>query len=117
LTARRHRVAAGSYVALELDFGSGTLRLSCDDDTDELLATVPDARSDELADVTSDAAFLGLVGRVIEDAWTMTNHRGYTDAFQLRFLDLLTRAEGTRQFEVAGSTVWVQRFGDASMLQ
>jgi hypothetical protein len=111
LAARGQPAAAGSYLALELEFGSGTLRLSCDDDTDELLATVPGTRSDELADVTGDAAFVGLAGSVIEYGWTMTNHRGYTDAFQLRFIDPVTRAERTRQFEVAASTIWVQQFG------
>jgi hypothetical protein len=52
-----------------------------------------------------------LEGRIVEYAWWMTNHRCYSDAFQLRFLDLATRDEATRQFEVAASAIRVADVG------
>jgi hypothetical protein len=106
---RGQRMPAGAYVVVELDFASGTLRLSCDGNTDKVLAAVPDDATVDLDDVANDEPFVGLVGKVIEYAWEMENHRGYTDAFQLRFLDLETRVEATRQFEVGASVITVQR--------
>lgn len=51
---------------------------------------------------------MALAGKDLEYAWWMTNHRGYADAFQMRFLDLASRSEATRQFEVAASALHVR---------
>lgn len=48
------------------------------------------------------------MGKVIEYAWSLTNHRGYVDAFQIRFLDLDNHDEATRQFEAAAADRYVR---------
>jgi len=50
-----------------------------------------------------------VIGKVVEYGWTLTNHQGFEDAFQLRFLDLNDRAEATLQFEVAAAVIEVRR--------
>jgi hypothetical protein len=99
------RASDDRYAVIELRFARGTLRLSCDDDTDEIIATAVEDSGSALVDVAADPPFVDLIGKTIEYAWTMTNHRGYEDAFQLRLLDLAARTEATRQFEVAASAI------------
>ncbi|MET0683961.1 MAG: DUF6334 family protein [Solirubrobacteraceae bacterium] len=53
--------------------------------------------------------FVPVIGKVVEYGWTLTNHQGFEDAFQLRFLDLNDRAEATLQFEVAAAVIEVRR--------
>jgi hypothetical protein len=105
----RGRVVPGeaTFELLEFQLRGGTVRLTADADTDEL--NVSTVRGDtSLADLTKHPLCAPLVGKVIEYAWSMTNHRGYTDAFQLRFLDLVSRDEVTRQFEAAAAVIQVR---------
>lgn len=97
----------GGYVALELRFAQGSLRLTCDDDTDEVIVEMwesgPSPARDDLG---ADGVFAPLVGKELEYVWWLTNHRGYEDGLQMR---LVNRADGTEvavQFEVAGSVLW-----------
>lgn len=56
-------------------------------------------------------AFAGLRGLYIEYLWLLTNHRGFTDAVQLR----LRGDEGQEQMmqlEVAGSALTARRVSD-----
>jgi hypothetical protein len=46
-----------------------------------------------------------LRGKVVEQAWTMTNDRGFEDAFQRRCIDLKTRSESCVQFEAAAGVL------------
>lgn len=87
-------------------FAAGTLMLSCDDDTDEIIVSInngevrePDVRHGVLAD---------LVGLSLEYAWELRNQRGYLDGFQVRLRDDHGREE-TVQFEVAASAIEVRR--------
>jgi uncharacterized protein DUF6334 len=102
------RFGAG-YEVIELRFGHGTLRLTCNIDSDEVTVAASDGQ-DGLDEIVSDA-FEGLLGKVIEEAWIMVNDRGYADAFQLRCIDVATRIESCRQFEVAASAITVVRVG------
>jgi hypothetical protein len=95
------------YEVLDLAFDRGTLRLACNQDTDEITVAALDRQTE--FDVVSDESLVDLIGKVIEQAWTMVNDRGYRDAFQLRCIDLGTRSESCRQFEVAASTITVAR--------
>ena len=95
----------GGFLALAFHFPEGTLHLRCDRDTDEIIAEVKAAGSLAYATV-DDGSLAALVGMYPEYAWEMTNHRGYTDGFQLRFTDEEKR-EQTRQFEGAASTISV----------
>jgi hypothetical protein len=98
---------AGNYRILELVFERGTLTLSCDADSDELLLTAShgDASTDDLS---ADPALAPLIGKVIESAWWLTNQNGYRDGFQVRLLDLSDRSEATRQFEVAAAALHIR---------
>jgi hypothetical protein len=95
------------YEVLDLAFDRGTLRLGCNQDTDEVTIAVLDQPSE--FDPVSDEVLVDLIGKVIEQAWTMVNDRGYQDAFQLRCIDLGTRSESCRQFEVAASAITIAR--------
>jgi len=64
---------------IELEFAAGTLRLACDDDTDEIVVGI----ADQPAAGSDASAFKELLGMRIEYAWSLTNHRGYVDAFSL----------------------------------
>ena len=97
---------ADRYSILQFAFTAGVLSLRCNDDTDEIIVEVIDV-ADDYPRVTH-AVISDLIGMSIEYAWTMTNHRGYVDAFQLRLLDK-QRREQARQFEVAGSAIGVRR--------
>ena len=96
---------AGRWTTVLFQFSKGSLILGCEDDTDEVLASTDDSEVDtgipieELAD---------LVGMTVEYAWELRNHRGYWDAFQLRFVDPSGHIE-TRQFEVAAPAIDVRR--------
>jgi hypothetical protein len=99
------RFEAG-YEAIELGFEHGTLRLTCNGNTDEIVVDASERR-DALDEIVNDDSLADLLGKVIEQAWMMVNDRGYTDAFQLRCIDLATRSESCRQFEVAASAITV----------
>lgn len=95
----------GRYRLLEFEFASGVLSLACDDDTDEIIVQVGGrAPGTELLD---EAWVEDLLGKWIEYAWELRNHRRYRDAFQIRLIDD-QRSEAGRVFEVAGSTVEVR---------
>jgi hypothetical protein len=99
-------VPGGRYATLFLRFKAGTLKLACDDDTDELIATVSDGEVDQLN--VDDDALADLVGLTLEYAWELRNHRGYLDGFQVRLRDGHGREE-TLQFEVGASAMDVSR--------
>ena len=105
------RRTAQRYESLRLIFQRGSLLLVADADTDEIVvhaeATVP--ASDGLTGVADDEVLSPLLGKVIEWAWTLTNNRGYTDAFQIRGLDPETREESCVQFEAAAATITATR--------
>jgi len=101
------RTGAG-YVLLDLTFDRGTLRLTCNADTDEILVRGTDEASD-CAEIDDDADLSSLIGGAIEQAWTMSNDRGYTDAFQIRCLDPQSRHESCCQFEVGVAAISVAR--------
>lgn len=81
-------------------------RFSCDIDTDEIQVDVA-AGTPRLGDLSSKAPFAELVGMTLEYAWQLTNHRGYRDAWQMRFLSLESRTETSMQFEVMASAIHV----------
>jgi hypothetical protein len=105
---RGHRSAAG-YTLLDLTFDRGTLRLTANADTDEIVVQVDAAKPPDSTEIQNDAALASLIGKVITAAWTMINQRGYEDAFQVRCLDLETRRESCCQFEVAAAAITVAR--------
>ena len=82
-----------------------------DADSDEIVVTGEAAvvANDPLAEVADDPALSPLLGKVIESAWTLTNNRGYADAFQIRGLDTNTREESCCQFEVAAAAITPSR--------
>jgi len=93
------------YAYLQFEFGAGILILRCDDDTDEVIAEVGEARAD--CQPVAELVVTELLGKSIEHAWELRNHRGYRDAFQLRLIDQ-EGCEETRQFEVAASAMDVR---------
>jgi hypothetical protein len=97
------------FSSLDLEFASGVLCLRCDDDTDEIIVTASQRPVDSPG--VSHPAISDLTGLSIEYAWSLTNHRGYVDGFQLRLTDGLGREE-TRQFEVGASAIDVRRVSD-----
>ncbi len=111
LTRVRGRVGpGGAFELIEFELVGGTIRLTAKADTDEVSVTT--ARGDaSLRDLSVQPVFEPLLGRVIEYAWSLTNHRGYSDAFQIRFLDLDSRDEATRQFEAAAAGLFVRSVG------
>jgi hypothetical protein len=102
--------AAGRYTALEFVFASGRLSLRCDDDTDEIIVETGRTISD--GQPVAESWVDDLLGKWIEYAWKLRNHRGYEDGFQLRLIDG-QRGEEVRQFEVAGSAIDVRRVSPA----
>src|SRR4051794_36374017 len=100
---RGHSVDNGRFAALAFVFPDAILRLSCNHDTDEMIVEIGDP-NDITYPTVEHESLAGLVGLTVEYAWQMTNHRGYTDAFQLRFR-AANREEQTRQFEVAASAI------------
>jgi hypothetical protein len=101
------RAFESGYEVLDLAFERGTLRLGCNQDTDEI--TVAALAQPSEFDPVSHQALADLIGKVIEHAWTMVNDRGYQDAFQLRCIDLAARTQACSQFEVAASAITVAR--------
>jgi Family of unknown function (DUF6334) len=97
--------AAGRYRSLEFEFALGVLSLHCDDVTDEIIVKV--GRDDAAALPVADSWANDVLGKCIEYAWELRNHRGYNDGFQLRLMDD-EREEESRQFEVAGSVLEVR---------
>jgi hypothetical protein len=98
--------SGGRFTVLQFAFASGSLHLSCDDDTDEIIVEI----GKEIVDYpnVTHAAIVDLIGMSIEYAWNLTNHRGYKDAFQLRLTNGRGREE-TLQFEVAASAMDIRR--------
>jgi len=95
------------FTALALSFAAGTLHCRCNDDTDEIIVEIVENGSLGYATVQHES-LADLVGMAVEYAWEMTNHRGYTDGFQLRFRDVSGHEE-TRQLEVGASAMDVRR--------
>jgi hypothetical protein len=96
------------YEVLELVFDRGSIRLTCHADTDEIAVDTTRAEDSDLDEIGGDDSLGDLLGKTIEEAWTMANNRGYRDAFQLRCIDLATRSEACRQFEAAAAAIWVR---------
>ena len=106
VAARGEGEGSGRFRRLVLEFENGTLVVECDVDTDEVLARLAaDAFGAELPFLGPGEIFAEATGSVVEYAWTMRNHRGYTDAIQLRLLDLGSRSESTVQLEVVASAL------------
>jgi hypothetical protein len=105
---RGRRDAGGAYSVLDFVFERRSLRLACVVDTDEIAVEPRDDAGAELEDVSADEHFPALIGKRLEYAWWMSNHRGYLDAFQMRLLDLGDRSSATRQFEVAAAAIHVR---------
>jgi hypothetical protein len=105
LTSVRGQGSGAGYRELALAFERGTLRIECDVDSDEVVVSV-DAALEELPEI-HEQALSGLFGKVIQQAWTMTNDRGFDDGFQLRCIDLDTRVEACAQFEAAAGVLLV----------
>ncbi len=104
------RSGAG-YAAIAFGFERATLRLDCNADTDEIIARADPSPSD-LPEVVDDQMLSSLMGKVIEQAWTMQNHRGFADGFQLRCLDVAKRDEVCLQFEAAAATMTLMQVTD-----
>lgn len=103
------RRSGAGYTVLDLIFDRGRLRLTPDAETDEIVVRVVAGAEDNSHAIEDDAALASLTGKVIEQAWTMSNERGYADAFQIRCLDLDSRRESCCQFEVAAAAIRVAR--------
>lgn len=99
----------GGFAALAFVFERGTLRLAPHHDSDEIHVAVDD---DTEMPAQRAAMLEDLSGMTLEYAWEMRNHRGYLDAFQMRFLDLDSRDERTWQFEVAASIILAREVQD-----
>lgn len=104
-------VADSRLAKIALEFANGTLILGCDDTKDEILLQVGGCVPG-YAEIGHDL-LVGLIGMTATYAWTLTNHRGYRDAFQVRLM-ASDRSEETRQFEVAASAIDVYRVNDRS---
>jgi hypothetical protein len=104
---RGRLLAFGGYESLQFAFPQAVVRLGADVDTDEAVVDLLGHEDATLDDLSHCDDFAPALGKVIEYAWWMTNHRGYADAFQMRFLDLDDRTEVTRQFAVAASVIRV----------
>ena len=107
------QTGVGQYRVLELDFSAGVVRVSPEPDTDQIVVTYDKLDPSELPDLSDNPDFSPLVGKVVEYAWKLTNHQGFDDAFQLRFLGLEDRVEQTRQFEAAAAMIEVRRVSEA----
>jgi hypothetical protein len=59
-----HRSAAG-YTLLDLTFDRGTLRLTSDPDTDEIVVQIDAAQARDSTEIQNDAALASLIGKVI----------------------------------------------------
>lgn len=101
ITVTGDPLPGGRFTCLFLQFRAGTLKLACNDDTDEIVASVVGC------EVGRDGALEGLTGLTLDYAWELRNHRGYLDAFQIRLRDDQGREE-TLQFEVAASAIDVR---------
>lgn len=100
-------VPGDRFAELALRFTSGTLMLSCEDETDEVRVSAADSPGETGLETS---ILDDLLGMSVECAWELTNQRGYADGFQLRLTDRRGREE-TRQFEVAASAMDVRRVG------
>ena len=100
-------VGNGQLVALALVFGADALHCRCNDATDEIVIEVVSADSLDYPPLHNET-LQRAIGMVLEYAWDLTNHRGYADAFQLRFADSRGQEEMC-QFEVAACTIDIYR--------
>jgi hypothetical protein len=105
LAASGLAASAGRWATVVLEFARGTLRLACNDDTDEVVVSADAGQLD--AGIPIDEVD-DLIGMTVEYAWELRNQRGYTDGFQLRLIAQDGRLE-TRQFEVAASAMDIRR--------
>lgn len=105
----RPATAAGRFEALSFIFERGVLRLAAISETDEVAVHVVPVATD--FDGVDSTRLRPLLGTSLECCWMLTNHRGYQDAFQMRFLDHTTRAERTWQVEVAASALDLSELG------
>lgn len=94
------------FTTLLLRFDSGTLKLACDDDTDEIIVSVIEGEVGQ-QEVRYNA-LAKLAGLTLDYAWELRNHRGYLDGFQLRLRDGHGQEE-TLQFEVGAAAIDVYR--------
>lgn len=100
-----HGARAGvGFATLAFVFERGTLRLDCDTDTDEVVASA-DAATSDLPEIANNETLAAPRGKVVEQAWVMTSDRGFADAFQIRFIDLESRAEVSVQVEAAAGAL------------
>jgi hypothetical protein len=103
------RRSGAGYVLLDLIFDHGRLRLTADADTDEIVVRVDASAESHAGEIADDDVLAPLIGKQIELAWTMVNDRGYRDAFQIRCLDLESRAVSCCQFEAGAAAIRVAR--------
>lgn len=68
--------SAGRYRALEFEFTSGVLSVSCDDATDEIIVAA--GRIGIHAEPVTDSWVQDLIGKWIEYAWDLRNHAATT---------------------------------------
>lgn len=102
--------APGRFASVRFEFERGSLSLTCDDDTDEIVAAIglSTPTSDRAEAPLEVDALRGLLGATVEYAWELCNHRGYRDGFQLRFSGGVV-GQATIQFECAASALDVLR--------
>lgn len=105
MTVGGHALSGARFVTLVLRFEAGILKLACNDDTDEIVATV--VGSDDGVQLVESGALADLAGLSLDYAWELRNHRGYIDGFQIRLRDA-AGSEETVQFEVAASAIDVR---------
>jgi hypothetical protein len=84
------RTDAGLWEAMALVAGSRAVLLTVNDDTDEVVVSLEDAR--ETAGWKEFDALSYLVGRPFGWCWCGTNWRGYRDAFIVAFGDVVPDA-------------------------
>jgi hypothetical protein len=103
--------SSGRFTSLQFAFEAGCLSLRCNADSDEIVVATGECDVDQGA--SEDDVLAELIGMTVEYAWSLTNHRGYVDALQLRFTDGEGHDE-TRQFEVAAGAMDIRRVVPAS---
>ena len=100
--------------AVTFEFERLSLHVICDGEHDEVTLLVgealpwPDAVTCEISE---DPPWPDILGLTLALAWVMTNHRGFDDALQLRFLaaDDEDGDEETLQFEALASELRISR--------
>ena len=100
--------ADDQFESVLFEFANGGLELTCSRDTSEIRVRCCAAGAVSGLKI---AAFADLIDTELIDAWLLTNHRGYTDALQLRFARD-GDAPATWQFEVVASGMYAHRVMD-----